>query len=170
MNSSVEVTSKRGTTTLTSVINIPAAKEDVWEVLKFPGRVEEFHPLIKKSFMITDAPNGIGARRHCDLLPMGAMDEVVTEWDEGNAFTIEVMGGEMLPPHHFMKGRFELKALGKERTQVTFSFSYQLKYGFLGRLMDIWLIRPQFKKAPPQYVQGLKTYIENRQATHSSFS
>ncbi|MEM9833901.1 MAG: SRPBCC family protein [Bacteroidota bacterium] len=170
MNPPVEVSTSQGITTLTSTVEIPVAKQDVWEVLRFPGKVEELHPLIRKSFMTTNAQNGVGAKRHCDLLPMGAMDEVITEWDEGNGFTIKVTGGKMLPPHRSIQGRFALKALDEERTLVTFSFSYQLKYGLLGLLMDVGLVRPQFRKAPPQYVQGLKNYIIKRKATSPSFS
>ena len=161
MGKDVIVNVKNGITSLTSVIKIKASKDVVWEVLKFPGKVEKFHPLIKKSFMTTEAPNGIGARRHCDLLPMGEMDEIITEWKEGIGFTLDVTGGKMLPPHHFMNGKFELKEL-QEQTEVIFTFSYQLKFGFLGKLADKLLIRPQFIKAPPKYVKGLKRFIENK--------
>ncbi len=161
MNKEVKITSSNGITTLTSDIGIEATQNEVWEVLKFPGKVREFHPLIKNSFMTTPNQNGIGAKRHCDLLPMGAMDEVITEWEEGKSITIEVTGGKMLPPHHFMKGRFVLESRG-QYTLVTFSFSYKLKFGPLGKIMDVLFIRSQFKKAPPQYVEGLKAYVEER--------
>ncbi len=162
MNNSVQIKTEKGRTSLTSLIEIDAKKSDVWDILKLPGKVDQFHPLIKKSFMTTEAQNGIGAKRHCDLLPMGQMDEIITEWDEGNAFTIKVTGGKMLPPHQFMQGRFELKEMGGDKTKVTFTFSYRLKYGALGRIMDALLIRPQFKQAPPKYVEGLKRYVEAR--------
>ena len=160
MNKEAKVLSENGITLLISTIKIDVTKNELWQVLKHPGNVQEFHPLIKKSYMTTEKINGIGAERHCDLLPMGQMEEVITEWNEGNSFTIEVTGGKMLPPHHFMRGRFELEEIGSG-TKVTFTFSYKLKYGILGKVMDILLIRPQFKKAPPQYVVGLKNFIEN---------
>lgn len=148
-----------GATKLTSSIKIHASQEEVWTVLKFPGRVEEFHPLIRESSMTGVQQRGLGAVRHCRLYPLGRMDEVITEWEEGQGFTISVTGGSMLPPHKFMQGRFELKGCGQE-CEVTFQFSYKLKYGLLGRLLDALIIRPQFKKAPPQYVQGLKKHVE----------
>jgi len=164
MEQNVIIKSRNGVTSLTSKVKINAGKEEVWEVLKFPGKVESFHPLIKKSFMTTEALNGVGAKRHCDLLPIGEMDEIITEWIEDYGFTIEVTGGKMLPPHHFMKGQFELKEFVGQ-TEVTFTFSYQLKFGFLGKFLDKLLIRPQFKKAPPKYVHGLKVYIENKETS-----
>lgn len=159
MNQKVTLELQEGVTKITSTAHIYASKKQVWDVLKLPGNIAVFHPLIKKSFMTTTAENGIQAKRHCDLLPMGAMDEVITEWIEGQAFTMEVIGGKMLPPHHFMKGRLSMRAMEKH-TEVSFQLSYRLKFGVIGRLMDRLLIRPQFKHAPTKYVQGLKEYVE----------
>ena len=152
---------KNGVTIITSEIEINAPKSTIWSVLKDIGEIEKFHPLVKKSKTISDALSGPGAKRHCTLSPMGQMVEQVVEWNEGNAFVLEVVGGKMLPPYRFMRGRIELEALN-EKTKVTFSFSYRLKYGFLGKAMDFLLIRPQFKKAPPKYVAGLKEYVERQ--------
>lgn len=149
---------QRGTV-LVAEVEINAPRDHVWEVMKFPGRVQAFHPLIERSYMTTPAPNGVGARRHCKLLPMGTMDEVITEWSEKEAMTLEVIGGKMLPPYVFMRGHFELEDIGA-KTKVRFVFSYRLRFGILGRWMDALLIRPQFRKAPPHYVNGLKAYVE----------
>ena len=153
------VITNEGVTQIAASTFINTSAEKVWAVLKFPGRVKEFHPLIKDSYMISDQENGLGARRHCDLVPMGELEEVISEWNEGESITLEVIGGKMLPPYKFMRGHFQLAPDGAG-TRVTFTFSYELKYGKLGRLMDILLIRPQFKKAPPKYVTGLKSYVE----------
>ncbi|WP_149304488.1 SRPBCC family protein [Pareuzebyella sediminis] len=150
---------EKGATIIASVTEINASKEKVWEVLSPIGDIEKFHPLVKKSHAISTVKSGMGAKRHCELLPMGQMVEEVVQWDEGSSFILQVIGGKMLPPYRFMEGKVDLIEIGK-KTKVTFSFSYQLKYGILGRLMNALLIRPQFKKAPPQYVAGLKEYVE----------
>lgn len=160
MDISIETTSEKGVTNLCASTQINASIDNVWNIMKFPGKVDAFHPLVKKSFMITSEQNGLGAKRHCSLLPMGEMKEIITEWKEKEAITLDVIGGKMLPPHHFMRGRFVLNERGNN-TLITFTFSYQLKYGIMGRVMDSLLIRPQFKKAPPKYLEGLKNYIEN---------
>ena len=148
-----------GVTIITSEIEINASKEKIWHVLKLIGEIDKFHPLVKKSNAISTIKSGIGAKRHCELLPMGEMVEEAVEWIEGKSFVLEVKNGKMLPPYHFMKGKMDLIESG-EQTKVLFSFSYRLKYGILGRLMNALLIRPQFKKAPPKYVSGLKEYVE----------
>ena len=161
MSKNVLVQVVDSTTILSSKIKIPAPSLEVWEVLKYPGNIDRFHPLVKKSFITSAHVNGMGAKRHCGLIPMGAMDEIVTEWVEGHSFTMEVVDGKMLPPYKFMGGKLEIRAV-HSYTEVQFTFSYRLRFSVLGRLMDMLLIRPQFKKAPPAYLEGLKNYIEKK--------
>lgn len=153
------IISKNGITRISSSLIIESSIESIWNILKRFGEIEKFHPLIKRSYSMTEQKSGIGAKRHCVLLPMGEMDEVITEWIEGKSFTAEVYAGKMLPPCHFMRGEIRLEPEGN-RSRVTFTFTYQLKYGFVGKLMDRLLIRPQFRKGPPRYVEGLKKYME----------
>ncbi len=154
---------KNRATQLTASTIINASKENVWNVLKEFGNIAAFHPLVKYS-VNTNETTGLGARRHCDLLPMGAMEEEITAWEEGVSFTADVVGGKMLPPCHFMTGQLELEKSGNQ-TKVNFTLSYQMKYGVLGRIMNAIMIKPQFKKAPHQYVNGLKNYIELMEST-----
>ena len=158
--SKTTVKTEKGVTIISSEIEINTSRDKVWNVLKPIGEIGNFHPLIKKSYATTDEKSGLGAKRHCELLPMGVMEEKVIEWVEGKSFMMEVIGGKMLPPYRFMKGKIELFEVDN-KTKVIFTFSYLLKFGFFGRLMNALLIKPQFKKAPPKYVTGLKEYIEN---------
>ena len=153
-------TNLKGVTTLKGEAVINATKDRVWQELKEIGAIQNFHPLIQKSYVTTEAESGLGAKRTCELLPMGQMLEEVVEWNEGNSFTMEVIGGKMLPPYRFMTGQIELTESGG-CTNVRFTFLYQLKFGVLGRLMNVLMIKPQFKKAPPKYVEGLKNYVES---------
>lgn len=151
---------EKGATIISAQAEINADKDKVWSVLKSIGEIKKFHPLIKNSYSTTQHQNGLGAKRICELIPMGQMEEEAVEWNEGQSFVMEVIGGNMLPPYRFMKGEINLTELAG-KTKVTFSFSYRLKYGIVGQLMNILLIKPQFKKAPPKYVSGLKEYVEN---------
>lgn len=153
-------TAELGATIITAQTEINAEKDKVWNVLKSIGEIQNFHPLIKNSYSTTQVQNGPGARRICELIPMGQMEEEAVAWNEGESFVMEVVGGKMLPPYRFMRGEINLTEQNG-KTKVTFSFSYRLKYGIFGKLMNALLIKPQFKKAPPKYVNGLKEYVEN---------
>ena len=132
---------------------INASPESVWKILSQPANIAHFHPLIKAAKMLK------ADQRQCDLLPMGQMIEQISDWQEGKSYATEVIGGKMLPPHEFMKGRIEL-AQQENATLVQFSFHYKLKFGAVGKIMDTLLVKPQFKGAPQKYVNGLKTYVE----------
>ncbi len=149
-------------TQLSASTLIDASREEVWDVVKKVGSISDYHPLVKSS-KSTNYLKGIGARRHCDLLPMGSMDEEITAWQEGTSLTADVIGGKMLPPCHQMKGKLELVDAGN-RTRVTFTFTYQMKLGLMGKMLNTMMIKPLFKKAPLQYVQGLKDYIESMES------
>ncbi len=149
-------------TILKASVEIEAPINQVWEVVKDYGNIYQFHPMVKYSRSTNDK-EGLGAKRLCKLSPMGEMEEEITMWEEGRSFTSEVYGGKMLPPTRMMKGTLELEAKGN-RTIATFQFCYQMRFGMIGRLMDVIMIRPQFKKAPSKYMAGLKHYIESRAA------
>lgn len=146
-------------TQLIASVIIDAHKDSVWKVVNDFSSIADFHPLVKTS-KSTNEISGLGAKRYCELLPMGAMEEEITQWTDGVSFTTYVVGGKMLPPCHYMRGILDLQPMG-EQTKVTFTFKYHMKFGVFGRLMNALMIKPQFKKAPPQYVNGLKNYIES---------
>ena len=147
----------------TTIIHVPS--DLVWQVLTEYGNISAFHPMVKKSFS-TNSKIGLGATRHCDLQPMGEMEEEITAWEEGRLLVSEVKGGKLLPPYRFMRGKTVVESLGGE-TRVSFTFSYLLKFGLIGRVMNKFMIKPQFSKAPPQYLQGLKKYLESGEIHHS---
>ena len=145
-------------THLSGSVIINAPREEVWDTVKYIEDIADFHPLVNES-RLTNSLEGVGAKRYCALKPMGAMEEQVTEWCEGEGFTMQVVGGKMLPPYDFMIGKLVLESL-ENRTQATFTFSYRLKFGLLGRMMNKLLVKPQFRGAPVKYVKGLKAYVE----------
>ncbi|MCE7995571.1 MAG: SRPBCC family protein [Roseivirga sp.] len=148
----------KGVTRLEASVLIKASRQEVWEVVRDFGNIQIFHLLIKESHKLNHAPE-LGAQRLCKLKPMGIMEEEIIEWNEGIGYMATVTGGKMLPPYEFMTGKLFLEAVGDE-TQVTFTFSYKLKFGALGSIMNLLLIKPQFKAAPVKFVEGLRQYCE----------
>ena len=148
-------------TTITAQININASKSAVWQVLGDPGEIHRFHPLVKSSKMTTNIRHGQGARRHCTLHPMGEMEEIISDWKSEEQYTTELVSGRMLPPLEVMIGTVSLDSDGQD-TKVRFTLTYRLKYGILGRILNVLFIKPQFGRAPDKYVTGLKEYVEKQ--------
>lgn len=147
-------------TRITSEILINAPKNKVWDIIADLGAIENFHPGVKESYYTSEVKNGVGASRHCDLLPAGSIEETATEWHEGEGYVLEVRGGEDLPPFKKAYIRLALKRDGHQ-TVATMSLEYTLKFGLIGKLMDAWKVRPLFRKVVPRVMAGLKKYSES---------
>ncbi len=143
-------------------ICIKASKDKVWELLADFGNIVKFNPGLRNSYSTSSQKGGLGASRHCDLLPMGSVEERITEWEDGEKMLIQIFDGKGIPPLDFdnTKAYFTLQEEGTD-TIVNMDFSYRLRYGFIGELMNNMMVKPQFKKALPGILKGLKYYAEN---------
>ncbi len=146
-------------TTIGGEIKVNAPKEKVWKILADLGGVQSFHPGVKKSYYTSDAKEGIGAARVCELLPMGKVEETAVEWHEGESFVLDIASIEKAPPFKKALGYISVSEEGSE-TLVSMELEYSMKFGPIGALMDIMMVRSQFKKVVPGILQGLKHYTE----------
>ncbi len=147
------------TTQITKQIRINAPIEQVWDVVRDFGNINAFNPNLTNSYSTSENNEGLGATRHCDLLPMGSIEERVIDWQDGVGYTIEIFDGEKQPPYKNAQGTFHLRGDGNQ-TIVTFSLQYEMKLGPIGALMNRVMLRSQFDKAALNIAQGLKHYIE----------
>ena len=135
---------------------INASKEEVWNIISDIGAIQNFNPNVSKSFYTSEIKEGIGASRHCDLLPMGKVEERVVSWKDGEEFTIEIYESKSMP--FLGEGKFILKEEGG-KTNVTMSLTYRMKGGFLGSLMAVF-IKGRISNAMEGTLTGLKHHIE----------
>ncbi len=146
-------------TTFSSDIHIEAPKDDVWAILADLGGIQKFHPGVKKSYYTTEQLEDRGAARVCELLPMGAVEETVTEWREGEHMVLTIDPLEKAPPFKQAHGRLAVQEEGTG-TRVSMTVEYTLKFGWLGKLMDALMVRPQMQKVIPSVLLGLKHYTQ----------
>jgi carbon monoxide dehydrogenase subunit G len=144
---------------INSEIEINAPREKVWAVLADLGAIQNFNPGVKKSYYTSEAREGVGAGRVCELRPLGAIEENVSDWQEGKSFTLNVRPLKKAPPFKKATARFQLDSVG-QKTRVAVDINYTLRFGPLGRLLDALMVRPQFSKAAPEILLGLKHYVE----------
>lgn len=140
-------------------IRIEAAKENVWAAIADLGGIEKFHPGVKKSYYLSEQREGVGASRRCELKPFGAVDEKAVEWKNGESITLEIYGGEKVPPFKSAIGVMSVEDVG-DATIARLALEYRLKFGPLGRAMDRLLVRRQFEKVVPAILVGLKRHVE----------
>jgi len=143
---------KRGTT-----INAP--KHKVWEALADFGNVQRLSPNIAKSYLTSDAPNGLGATRHCDFTAMGAqVEEKIIEWNEGNLLRIQIYDPKNMPMVMGMEALFELKEQD-DRTELTGTFEYGMT-GVFGGLINNLAMKKMNEKAWVKFIAGIKHGVE----------
>ncbi len=157
-------------TRINTQIRINASKEQVWNAIADFGGVVNYNPNISNSYSTSKENGGDGATRHCDVLPMGTVEERIFDWKEGDGYSIEIFDGKRIAPFKFAKAQISLKRDG-DQTVATVNFDYQLKYGVVGALMNALIIKSQFNKALPSLLDGLKYYVETGQkATREALS
>ena len=113
--------------------DIPAPRSAVWAVLADYPNIADWNTGIKKSYSTGDATEGVGAKRHCDLAPMGELEETIAEWQPEEKLVINIDSAKKLPIRRGV-ATFTLAADG-DSTTTGISYAYELGYGPIGRLM-----------------------------------
>lgn len=143
-----------------TTITIRASREAVWQVLADIGAIDRWNPGVRRSFVTTGQADGPGAGRHCDLGGRGYLVEEVVEWVPGECLTMRIVDTNL--PFRSADIRFTLEADGG-RTRVTVAPLYALRFGLLGRLMDLLFFRRAYRRGMRALLMGLKEYVEEGQ-------
>lgn len=149
-------------TRIKNEIHIDAPQEQVWDILADLGGIKNYNPSVTNSYYLPGEKRGIGAARHCDLKPFGSVEETAIQWDEGRSYTPLLHDGKKVPPFKKATGRLAVRSNGSG-TVASMTLEYDLKYGPLGKLMDLVMVRSQFQKVIPTVLDGLKKYAELQQ-------
>lgn len=133
--------------------HVEAPPRDVWGVLADFPNIASWNSGVKKSFSTSDATEGIGAKRHCDLAPMGALEETVKVWEPESRMEISIDSAEGLPIRRGL-ATFVLEPSGSG-TQVSVAYDYQPKFGFLGQIMGSLFLDGQLTKGFAGFLKDL---------------
>ncbi len=140
-------------------VTIEAPREAVWATLADIGSVSQWNPVVTHSVETSDEGReaGIGSARHCDLPgSMGAIEEVVTDWDELTSMEYEVSGAKMM---RSMRARFDLENAG-DATRVTMTSEFSMILGPIGALMAATMGRRMMGQNMDRTLGGLKAHVE----------
>src|SRR5262245_52221038 len=111
---------------------VAASPASVWAVFAdFPKLADHWSGL-KASRPIGDQTRGVGARRHVELKPVGALVETVTAWEDGRTLATRNQPSALVPFKQ-AGSRLTLKSDG-DGTASTFEYRYVPRGGPMGRL------------------------------------
>ncbi len=140
-------------------VRINEGKEKVWEIMADYGGVANWAPTITSSKLLTDANGGMGARRTCDHISGAAIEEVITEWEEGEYYSYEMTTS--LGPVKTLVNTWAVRSEGND-TVVTLSMDFKMRFGPLGLLM-IPMAKMMMGKEMKLALAGLKHHVETSQ-------
>ncbi len=145
-------------TIVRSQAQIDAPVDKVWRTIADLGSIDKWNPGVAKSYTTSEATQGEGATRHCDLENGNAqLEERAFDWREGEGFKIDVYKSSLPLKRNIVS--FEIEPSG-DGTLATVTADYQLKYGPIGMLMDILIGRRQAQQGFDEMLAGLKYHVE----------
>ncbi len=133
---------------------IDASRTKVWAVLADFPNIADWNRGVSRSYATSDATAGVGAKRHCDLAPVGALEETVTGWREEERWEIKIDSAAKLPIAHGL-ATFILSSVDTA-TDVSVEYSYEPKFGFLGQLMGRLMLDGQLTKGFAAFLKDLE--------------
>jgi ligand-binding SRPBCC domain-containing protein len=145
-------------TVLENQVRIEAPPEKVWSVLASLDALAQYDPGIAKSEIVSDAKQGPGAARRCDLAPGGWFKERVAAWRPNESLSFELYDCTL--PVRALRHSYTLVPEGGG-TLVSQRMEYRLKFGPLGKLLDAMIVRKKWNDGIRGFFSGLKRYVES---------
>ncbi len=142
--------------TLYNKITINASPEEVWNVLADPARLEHYDPIVKTSRLMSTLTTGPGAERHCETVS-GWFKDKITEWLPHERLTYTLTGCNQ--PMKNLTHSYTIKKIDNQ-TEVRQVMNYTMKFGVIGKLMDILMGKRESDKQIKKFFKGLKEYVE----------
>lgn len=123
-----------GTVKLRGVLNHSA--QDLWPHIRDFENINRILPMISHAKLTSEAQCGLGAERICSVRGGGfELHERVIDWKEGESYTIEIFKTSM-PLMKSSVTTLGVRPLGATTSEVFFEANYQVKYGWLGKVLD----------------------------------
>lgn len=157
----------RGLPHVAAAVARPAMPADAaWNILRDISVAHEYVPGVTKVEVTTSNREGIGAsRRIYQGEGDDGFDETVLQWEDGRGFLLRLHDGE--EPAQFPMGeayfRYAIEAEGKDRCKVNLSLSYEMRGGWLGKVLQ-QLVGGFVQSRIDETAKSLETYYERRYA------
>lgn len=157
-------------TNLSFNITVDASKEKAWKTLADFAGISIFHPAVPKSYAINGtADTGLGAERRCELSDDGAkfVDERIVRFVDGKEYDVEIYGGNQIPPINNFIVTIGLESVTSNQTRIYLRANYQPKFGPIGAVMNMMMIKPFLNKVMNGILLGFKHHIETGSSVQS---
>ncbi len=154
---------------ITKRVKIDVSAARVWEVLADFGNVKPWGPTVVDSYIVDKSKKNkrVGTMRVLRYTSKKEIEEVVTAWQERKGFTVEF-------PHSggAIKSFSQEWALegNKDEGVVTVNVRSEMKWGFLGRVLEFFMFKKHFSRELTLALAGLKHYVETNEEVDSKMT
>lgn len=139
------------------IIDIPCDK--AWEKMQDLTVPHKYVPGLIKTEMHTQQLQGVGVSRRV-YKKMMALDETVTQWEEGKGFTLRLHDGDKDKPLPASFFRYAIEPTQDGKTLFTATMGYTFWLGALGQLIDGPIVFPIVKGQIRDVALAVKHYYE----------
>ena len=139
-----------------------APREAVWAILADFPNISRWNSGVNKSHATSDTADGVGASRHCDLAPLGALEETIVEWSPTEKMVVRIDSAAKLP----IKAGLVTFDLGDDAgsTPTQIRYVYDPRFGVVGKAMGPTVDR-QLRKGFEGFLDDLETAARDRSTT-----
>ena len=137
-------------------VTTDAPRTAVWAVLADFPNISTWNSGVKASVDTGDGTVGLGAQRHCDLTPVGGLEETITGWEPNEKLVVNIDSATKLP---ISNGEATF-TLGDGET--TIDYAYEPK-GLIGKITAPLLDR-QLRKGLGGFLEDLEKAAQQQPA------
>ncbi|MEP5766494.1 MAG: SRPBCC family protein [Halieaceae bacterium] len=149
-------------TTVSAEFEVMLSAADAWQRLRDLSVPDHYVQGLSSVEFTTAAQAGLGASRRVVQGKSLVLDETVTEWREGEGFTLRLHRGERGPIPPLRQHFFDYGLVEKDdRVFLHNRMRYEVGLGWLGRLLDVLLIRRVMQKQLRDVTLAQKLYYES---------
>ncbi len=140
--------------------DIAATPAQVWAVLADFPNISQWNSGVKASHATSEAIEGVGATRRCDISPVGALEETITGWAPQKEMKVSIDEAKRIP---IKRGEVTF-SLGEaaETTPMTLSYDFTPNGGPLSGVVAAFL-KPQLKRGFGGFLADLETAAQAQQ-------
>ncbi|WP_299984639.1 SRPBCC family protein [uncultured Ruegeria sp.] len=141
-------------------LDINARPEDIWAVLGRFMHIDEFAPQVTSVDALTSGADGVGSKRRCHFENGTSLVEEVTSWDANQGYSVQLSDMAAMPLNEAY-ATVAISPLADNRSRVTWSMDYRMKYGPLGWLMGQTLMKIMMGRVLAENLSALAEKVQS---------
>jgi hypothetical protein len=151
--------------TVSAEFEVDLDREQVWARLSDLSHPDRYVQGLTAVEFTTDAKRGVGASRRVRQGKSLLLDETVVEWREGEGFSLRLHRGDKGPIPPLRQHYFDYSLAERDgRVFLVNRMRYEVGLGWLGRLLDVLVLRRVMAGQLRDVTLAQKLYYESGEA------